>query len=62
MRTSKDTKINDKIEIFMLKTLGYLVLLLILNRTITIFCQGNPIQIISYILHISRVFDWKTAQ
>lgn len=56
MRTSKDTKINDKIEIFMLKTLGYLVLLLILNRTITIFCQGNPIQIISYFLYVAGLF------
>ena len=51
MRTSKDTKINNKIELFMLKTLGYIVLLLILYRTIIVFSQGNLILVLSCLLY-----------
>lgn len=51
MRTSKDTKINNKIELFMLKALGYIVLLLILYRTIIVFSQENLILVLSCMLY-----------
>ena len=56
MRTSKDTKINNKIELFMLKALGYIVLLLILYKTIIVFSQENLILVLYCILYGSGLF------